>query len=108
MVHLLLHLVVPLVTAAVFYRSCWVKAFALMMVGMLIDVDHLAADPIYDPGRCSIGFHPLHALLPIGIYVALLAHQKTRLIGLGLCIHIALDAIDCQVTGGTWMHSMAL
>ena len=31
-----------------------------MMATMLVDLDHLFADPIYDPDRCSIGFHPLH------------------------------------------------
>ncbi len=66
-----------------------------MLCGMLIDVDHLLANPIYDPGRCSIGFHPLHTWLPMIIYVALAAYPKTRLIGLGLSIHIALDALDC-------------
>jgi hypothetical protein len=104
MFHLLLHFLVPIVVALVFYRREWPTAFVLMMLGMLIDFDHLLADPIYDPGRCSIGLHPLHMLVPIGIYVALFAHERTRLVGLGLCIHIALDAIDCQMTGGVWIH----
>lgn len=62
---------------------------------MLIDVDHLFAVPIYDPLRCSIGFHPLHTVLPILIYVAALFHPKSRVVGIGLCVHIALDSIDC-------------
>ena len=66
-----------------------------MMSTMLIDIDHLLADPIYDPMRCSIGFHPLHTWLPISLYVLALAHPKTRLLGIGLCIHILLDAADC-------------
>ena len=66
-----------------------------MLSTMVIDLDHLLADPIYDPGRCSIGFHPLHKVFPIAMYVAALAHPKTRLVGLGLCIHIALDGLDC-------------
>ena len=65
------------------------------MAGMLIDIDHLLASPIYDAGRCSIGFHPLHTWFPIVIYVALTVHPKTRLIGIGLCIHIILDGLDC-------------
>ena len=73
-----------------------------MMAGMLIDLDHLLADPIYDPGRCSIGFHPLHGLLPITLYVALLAHPKTRILGIGLCVHIALDSTDCFINTGSW------
>lgn len=73
-----------------------------MMAGMLIDLDHLLADPIYDPGRCSIGFHPLHGLLAIIVYVALLAHPKTRILGIGLCVHIVLDSTDCFISTGSW------
>ena len=42
-----------------------------MMLEMIIDVDHLLATPFYDAGRCSIGFHLLHTLVPLGFYVAL-------------------------------------
>jgi len=80
------------------------NAFLLMMLGMVIDLDHLLADPVYDAERCSIGFHPLHSMVPIGLYIALLAHEKTRLLGLGLCIHIALDALDCRLTSGVWIN----
>ncbi len=83
--------------AALFYRSAWLKSFLWMLAGLAIDVDHLLADPIYDPGRCSIGFHPLHTAVPIVLYVLALIHPKTRLLGLGLCIHILLDALDCYV-----------
>ena len=102
MVHLLLHGLVPLAVACTVFRRDWARAFLLMMAGMVIDLDHLLAQPIYDPGRCSIGFHPLHSMLPIAIYVAMLAHEKTRLLGLGLCIHITLDSLDCQLTSGVW------
>ncbi len=95
MLHLLLHILVPGAIAATVYRHQLWTAFGLMLLGMLIDLDHLLATPIYDAGRCSIGFHPLHTTLPIVLYVALLVHPKTRLVGLGLCIHIVLDAVDC-------------
>lgn len=68
-----------------------------MLAGLLIDADHLLANPIYDPGRCSIGFHPLHTLLPVLLYLAALIPRKTRLAGLGLCLHILLDLIDCAL-----------
>ena len=103
MLHLALHLLVPLTIALTVFRGAWLLSFGILMLGMLIDVDHLLATPIYDAGRCSIGFHPLHGLVPIGLYLALLAHEKTRLLGLGLCIHIALDSIDCQLTSGVWI-----
>ena len=73
-----------------------------MLVGLAIDLDHLLASPIYAVGRCSIGFHPLHTAIPIALYVLALLHPKTRLLGIGLCIHVILDAIDCQVTSGVW------
>ncbi|MDA1300532.1 MAG: DUF6122 family protein [Proteobacteria bacterium] len=105
MTHLILHFIVPLAISLGWYRQRWVVAFALMLLGLAIDVDHLLADPIYDPDRCSVGFHPLHQIIPTGIYVAMFAHERTRLIGLGLCLHILLDSIDCQLTNGIWIHT---
>ncbi len=86
---------VPLIVAGVFYRPQWIKAFVIMMLTMLVDLDHLLANPIYDPNRCSIGFHPLHHPGLIAVYVLFLLFPKTRLIGLGLVIHMALDGLDC-------------
>ncbi|MCV6615442.1 MAG: DUF6122 family protein [Cellvibrionaceae bacterium] len=102
MFHLVLHLLLPLAVALVFYRRRWAWALLVMMASMAVDLDHLLADPIYDPGRCSIGFHPLHRLPAIALYGVLCLFPKTRLVGLGLLIHMALDSIDCQVTNGVW------
>jgi hypothetical protein len=66
-----------------------------MLLTMLVDVDHLLADPVYDPQRCSIGFHPLHSPPAIAVYAGLVLLPVTRLVGLGLVIHMALDATDC-------------
>lgn len=66
-----------------------------MVLGMLIDLDHLLATPIFAPNRCSINFHPLHTYYAIVLYFALLIPKKTRLIGLGLVIHILADTTDC-------------
>ena len=66
-----------------------------MVATMIVDLDHLLADPIYDPERCSIGFHPLHTTPAIAVYVLLAAWPKTRLVGVGLLIHMALDLGDC-------------
>jgi hypothetical protein len=103
LMHLIFHLVVPAVVALLFFRVHGVRAFAIMMATMLVDLDHLFADPIYDPQRCSIGFHPLHQLWFIAVYVGLSCYPKTRLVGLGLVLHMALDSIDCQTTNGIWM-----
>lgn len=66
-----------------------------MVLGMLIDLDHLLASPIFSANRCSINFHPLHSYYAIAVYVALLIPKKTRLVGLGLVIHILADTADC-------------
>lgn len=97
--HLVLHAAVPGLVAWIFFRAIWRKAWLLMLATMVVDLDHLLAVPIYDPGRCSIGFHPLHTAPAIAIYVALAVWPKTRLIGLGLLIHMALDFSDCWVQG---------
>jgi hypothetical protein len=102
--HLGLHFLVPAAFAFLFFRKSWKVAWILMIATMLVDVDHLLANPIYDPGRCSIGFHPLHRLWSIFTYVVLCFVPKTRLIGIGLTVHMALDAIDCQVTSGEWIN----
>lgn len=69
---------------------------------MIVDVDHLLANPVYDPNRCSIGFHPLHELIPIVIYFFICFVKPLHYIGIGLLIHMLLDSIDCMVTGGVW------
>ena len=66
-----------------------------MMLAMLIDLDHLLADPVFDPTRCSINFHPLHSYAAILVYIVLCIPKKTRLVGLGLLIHILADSADC-------------
>jgi hypothetical protein len=73
-----------------------------MVAALLVDVDHLLAVPIYDAGRCSIGFHPLHKIWFIALYVILCFVPKVRVLGFGLVIHMALDSIDCQATNGIW------
>jgi hypothetical protein len=102
MTHIALHFVVPAVIVGIFYRKTWGIAFLLMVVTMLVDIDHLLANPIYDPNRCSIGFHPLHELWFIGLYVGLCFIPKTRIVGIGLCVHMLLDSIDCQLTNAIW------
>ncbi|MBL4850876.1 MAG: hypothetical protein JKY90_01150 [Gammaproteobacteria bacterium] len=105
MSHIALHILIPLVLAVIFYPKAWRVSYVLMLAGIAIDIDHLFAVPIYDPGRCSIGFHPLHTLVPMVFYVAALIPAKTRVVGVGLSVHIILDAVDCQMTSGVWYVS---
>ena len=100
--HIMLHFLVPAMVAGLFFRRDWKIGYLIMASTILVDLDHLLANPIYDPQRCSIGFHPLHTFLPIAIYFALCFPKKTRYVGIGLMIHMALDSIDCQYTNGVW------
>ena len=105
MLHLVLHALVPLSVALLFFRKQWPKAFAIMMLTMVVDADHLLADPIYDPQRCSIGFHPLHTTLPIVLYATACFIPKLRYVGIGLVIHMLLDSLDCYTNLGIWIAS---
>lgn len=91
------HFLIPLAVAFIFYKSNWKFAYLIMILGMLIDLDHLLATPIFDPNRCSINFHPLHTYYAMAVYLVLLIPKKTRLIGLGLVIHIIADIVDCSL-----------
>lgn len=94
-IHYGCHVFIPLFVGIFAYRDKWFIAFLIMLSGLWIDLDHLLATPVFDPHRCSINFHPLHSYLAIFIYLLLLIPKKTRLVGLGLVIHIIADSIDC-------------
>lgn len=95
-IHYTLHLLVPGLIAYVFFRKEWKKAWLIMLATMLVDLDHLLATPIFDPGRCSINFHPLHTYWAMAVYVVMLFFKKTRIIAVGLLFHMLTDFIDCQ------------
>jgi hypothetical protein len=96
-IHLALHFIVPGIAAGWVFKDQWKKAWVIMLATMVIDLDHLLASPIFDPSRCSIGFHPLHSYPAICCYLAMVLIPKSRIIGVGLLIHIALDGIDCYL-----------
>jgi hypothetical protein len=107
MVHIALHFLVPAFAVQVFFRKRWRVAYIILIATMLVDLDHLLAKPIYDPDRCSIGFHPLHHPWLIAVYVACCFVPKIwqlRLVGIGLVIHMCLDTLDCQFTSGAWVY----
>lgn len=93
--HYFLHLIFPAILAFAFYRRRWVKVYTVLLLTMLVDLDHLLASPIFDPCRCSIGFHPLHSYLAIFGYVLLLFISRCRIIAIGLILHMATDYLDC-------------
>lgn len=93
--HYGIHFLMPLAIALMFYKAKWKVAYFTMLAGVLIDIDHLLATPIFDANRCSIGFHPLHSSFAILFYVFLCFPKSSRLVGLGLVIHIIADTADC-------------
>ncbi len=94
-IHYGLHLIFPGLIAYVFFKQYWKKAWLIMLLTMLIDFDHLLTIPIFDPNRCSINFHPLHTYIAGVGYILLLFFNKTRVIAVGLLLHLLTDAIDC-------------
>ena len=95
-VHYGLHFIFPGLLAYLLFRKNWQKAWLIMVATMLVDLDHLLANPIFDPNRCSIGFHLLHTPYSIAVYLILLLIPKTRIIAVGLLFHMFTDYIDCS------------
>lgn len=110
MLHIALHFILPLLLAVAFFRNRWRRVFLLLISAIVIDIDHLLATPIYDPQRCSIGFHPLHSEIAIAAYLVVLVLSlphglggrlfgryrfTVNIITIGLMLHILLDLSDC-------------
>ena len=96
--HYSLHLAFPGLIAWIFFRKDWKRAWLIMLSTMLVDLDHLVADPIFDPTRCGIGFHPLHSYYAISVYFLLFffAGTKTiKIVSIGLLFHMFTDYQDC-------------
>ena len=94
-VHYGLHFIFPLLIALYCYRKQWKTVYFIFVLCMFIDLDHLLATPIFDPNRCSINFHPLHNYYAIAVYAGFLFFKKTRILGIGLLLHILADVVDC-------------
>lgn len=94
-IHYSFHFIVPAIIAYLFFKENWKKVYLVFIVTMLIDIDHLVANPIFDPNRCSINFHPLHSYIAISIYFLLSIWKKSRILAIGLLLHILADSIDC-------------
>ena len=95
--HYFLHLIAPALIAYLFFRSDWKRVYLIFWASMLVDLDHLLADPIFDPNRCSINFHPLHHYIAMLVYSIGLLFNSTRALALALLFHMLTDAIDCYL-----------
>ncbi len=96
-IHYGLHLLFPILIALWFNKKHWLKIYFILLATMLVDLDHLFANPIFDPQRCSINFHPFHTFWAIALYVIALFYKKTRIIAIGLLFHMLTDFIDCKM-----------
>jgi hypothetical protein len=98
-VHFFLHLIFPIFIAKIFFRNNWRQAYFLMLATMLVDVDHLFADPLFDPNRNSINFHPLHTYWAIGAYFlgVIFLRGNYRIIAVGLLFHMFTDFQDFEL-----------
>jgi Family of unknown function (DUF6122) len=99
-IHYGLHFIYPIFVAYYFYKHQWPKVVLLLWATMCIDLDHLLVQPIFDAHRCSVGFHLFHNYWMIPVYIFMLFLPKNwSIIGLGLCMHIITDSIDCMLMG---------
>ena len=101
-IHYGLHFIAPYFIAYLWGRSRQVKAYLILLATMLVDLDHLLVRPIFDPNRCSVGFHLLHAYPMIALYALLCILPLRRLglpwwvrvVGVGLLFHMVTDWQD--------------
>lgn len=95
LVHYSLHFAFPAVLALVFFPLMWQTAYLIMLATMFIDLDHLLANPIFEPRRCSIGYHPLHSFYAVPVYALLLLLPATQIVAVGILFHLFTDTVDC-------------
>ncbi|HDZ15057.1 hypothetical protein LCGC14_1342970 [marine sediment metagenome] len=96
-VHYGIHFIVPIMIGLFFFKQHRLRVILILLAGIVIDVDHLWAVPIFDPNRCSIGFHFFHQYWAIAAYIVMLFFEKTRIFGFALLIHILADVSDCYL-----------
>ncbi len=98
-IHYFLHFGFPLFIAYGFFKKDWKKVYLILIATMLVDLDHLVVNPIFQADRCSIHFHPMHTFYAMSGYAILLFFRKPfNIIGLGLLFHMLTDLIDCLMT----------
>lgn len=98
-IHYSLHFLAPIAIGRLFGKKNWKYATFILIAVNIIDIDHLLADPIFDPNRCSINFHPLHTYWAAGVYFILLFFKdfRVRAVGIGCLWHLATDLLDCYL-----------
>jgi len=101
--HYFLHFIAIGVIAWFYDKKNWKRNWLILLATMVVDLDHIFAEPIFDPNRCGIGYHPLHSQLAILTYILgaiFIKKRILRLVFIGLLFHMFTDLIDCL-----WMFS---
>lgn len=94
-IHYSFHFIVPLFIAFLFFKKKWKIVYGIFLLSMLVDADHLLANPIFNENRCSINFHPLHSYIAIGFYIIGLFFKRTKILCIALLFHMFTDYLDC-------------
>ena len=97
LLHYSFHFLVPLAIALIFFKKKWFQVYLIFIGTMFIDLDHLLANPIFDPNRCSINFHPLHTYYAAGAYILMVIPKKSRILGIAFLLHLFTDYLDCYL-----------
>lgn len=95
-VHYFLHLIFPGMLAWIFWKNKWKKTWLILLATMFVDLDHIFADPLFDPKRNSINFHPLHTYPAIAVYLlgAIFLRGNWQIASVGLVLHMLTDFQD--------------
>ena len=91
LLHYSFHFLVPIAIALIFFKKKWFQVYLIFIGTMFIDLDHLLANPIFDPNRCSINFHPLHTYYAAGAYILMVIPKKSRILGIAFLLHLFTD-----------------
>jgi hypothetical protein len=78
--HYFFTLWISIFIAFIFFRKNG-KVFNFIAT-MLIDLDHLLVEPIFETNRCSINFHLLHVLRYVDLSSLLFFRKPFRIIGI--------------------------
>ncbi len=97
LLHYSFHFLVPIAIALIFFKKKWFQVYLIFIGTMFIDLDHLLANPIFDPNRCSINFHPLHTYYAAGAYILMVIPKKSRILGIAFLLHLFTDYLDCYL-----------
>ena len=97
LLHYSFHFLVPIAIALIFFKKKWFQVYLIFIGTMFIDLDHLLANPIFDPNRCSINFHPLHTYYAAGADILMVIPKKIRILGIALLLHLFTDYLDCYL-----------